>query len=110
MTTFRFRALITLGPAAHDSHGHEYRSGTHALMVRASSLTRPARWKYFQAVIERDDGPSLHHDDHEVVTITLTGDGNAEFFAPGQHFTLWNGHDIGTGVVSRQVFTHGSPS
>jgi hypothetical protein len=79
-------------------------------MVRAGSLARPARWKYFEARIERDGEPFLHHGDHEIVTITLTNDDIGEFFAPGQHFTLWNGHDIGTGVVSRQIFTTGSPS
>lgn len=55
MTTFRFRALISPGPAAHDSQA----------------------W---------------------------------EIFATGQHFTLWNGHDIGTGVICRQVYTTDSPS
>jgi hypothetical protein len=110
MTPYRFRALITLGPAAHDSQGHDYRSGTRAVMVRASSPARPAHWKYFEAMIERDDEPFLHHDDREVVTITLTDADAPAFFAPGHHFTLWNGHDIGTGMVSRQVFTSGSPS
>jgi CIC family chloride channel protein len=61
MTTFRFRALISLGPAAHDSQGRDYPSGTRAVMVRASSLARPAHRKYFEAVIERDDEPFLHH-------------------------------------------------
>jgi hypothetical protein len=68
------------------------------------------RRKYFEAVIERDDAPSLHHADREIVTIAVTDSHAGEFFAPGRHFTLWNGHDIGTGVVSRQVYTTGSPS
>jgi hypothetical protein len=110
MKTFRFRALVTLGRAAHDSQGRDYPSGTRAVMVRASSLARPWHWKCFEAAIERGDEPFLHHDDREVVTITLTDDDAREFIAPGQHFILWNGHDIGTGVVSRQVFTTGSPS
>lgn len=105
-----FRALITLGAAAHDSPGHDYPSGTRAVMVRASGFTRPAHRKCFEALIERDDEPYLRHDDREVVTITVTDDQAEAFFAPGQHFTLWNGHDIGTGVVSRRVFTTGSPS
>lgn len=110
MKTYRLRALVTLGPAAHDSQGHEYPSGTRAVMVLASSLARPAYRKYFPATIERDDDAFLHHDDREVVTITLTDDDAGWFFAPGQHFTLWNGQDIGTGVVTRHVFTSGSPS
>lgn len=109
MKPFMFRALITLGPAAHDSQGRDYPSGTRAVMVRASSLARPMRWTCFEALIERDE-PYLQHNDREVVTITVTDDKAEAFFAPGQRFTLWNGHDIGTGVVSRQVFTTGSPS
>jgi hypothetical protein len=110
MTTFRFRALITLGPDAHDSQGRDYPSGTRAVMVRASSLARPAHWRIFEAVIDRDDEPFVHHGDREIVTIALTDSRAGEFFAPGQHFTLWNGRDIGTGVVSRHVYTIGSPS
>lgn len=110
MTTFRFRALITLGPAAHDSQGHDYPNGTRAVMVRGSSPARPAHRKYSEAVIERGDAPFQHHGDREIVTIALTDSHAGEFFAPGQHFTLWNGHDIGTGVVSRPVYTTGSPS
>ncbi len=112
MKPFTFRALISLGPAAHDSQGRDYPSGTRAVMVRASSLAQPALRKYFEARIERDDEPYLRHDDHELVTITVTDDDDraATSFPPGQRFTLWNGHDIGTGVVSRQVFTTGSPS
>jgi hypothetical protein len=109
MRSFTFRALISLGAAAHDSRGRDYPSGTRAVMIRASS-PRTAHWKYFEARIERDEEPCLRHDDREVVTITVTGDQAEAFFAPGQRFTLWNGHDVGTGVVSRQVFTTGSPS
>lgn len=88
MKTFRFLALITLGPAEYYSLGRDYRSGTRAVMVGARALNQPARREY-------------HHPHRRR---------SREFFAPGQHFTLWNGHDIGTGVVSRQVFTSGSPS
>jgi hypothetical protein len=104
------RALVTLGPAAYDSQGRDYPSGTRAVMIRASRPAQPMGWACFEALIERDDEPCLRHGDREVVTITVTGDGAGEFLAPGQRLTLWNGHDIGTGVVSRQVYTAGSPS
>lgn len=110
MTTFRFRAVITLNEAAHDPQGSEYRSGTHAVMVHAGRTGQPGHDQYFEAVIEREDQQSLHPGDHAVVTITLADPDAREFFAPGQHFILWNGGDVGTGVVSRHVFTSGSPS
>jgi len=44
-----------------------------------------------------------------VVTITVT-DGLAEaFFAPGQQFTIWNGSDVGHGIISRRIFTTSGP-
>lgn len=110
MGQFIFRALITLDTAADENPAREYPSGTHHVMVRAPRPGRPGEEKYFEAVITRDDWQPLHPGDHAVVTITLADDEAEEFLAAGQHFTLWHGSDIGHGVVSRRVFTSGSPS
>jgi hypothetical protein len=110
MSRYLFRAVVTLNRAAHDDYGREYPSGTHEVMVHAVRLGEPGRDRYFGAVIERADDQSLHSGDYAVVTIRLADGRAAGFFAPGQHFTLWNGAEIGTGVVSREVFTPGSPS
>jgi hypothetical protein len=32
----------------------------------------------------------------------VLGDDACAFLGPGQHITLWNGHDCGYGVISRR--------
>lgn len=45
-------------------------------------------------------GPPGH-----VVTITVSGAEPEEFFRAGRDIAVWNGHDMGHGVVSRRVFS-----
>jgi hypothetical protein len=89
---------------------YEYPNRTHVLMVRASRPSLPGHSRYFPAEICWDDEKPLHPGDHAVVTITVTDDQAAEFFGAGQRFALWNGDDIGHGVVSRKVYTTAGPS
>lgn len=111
MGQFMFRAVITLDAAPGEGPVREYPSGTHAVMVRASLPGNAAEDKYFEAVIAREDGKPLRPgDDAVVATVTVFDDDAGEFLAGGQHFALWQGRDIGHGVVSRRVFASGSPS
>lgn len=48
--------------------------------------------------------------DHVLVTITLTDAEAGRYFFPGRQFTMWDGHDIGRGVISRRVFASSGPS
>jgi hypothetical protein len=79
-------------------------------MVRVRCLGLPGRTRYFPAEICRDDELPLQPGDHAVVTITVTDDEAAAYFGVGQRFTLWNGEDVGHGVISRKVYTASSPS
>lgn len=110
MGQFVFRALISLHDAPGGGPAREYPSGTHHVMVRARRPGRPVEERCFQAVITRVDQQSLRPGDHAGVTIAVPDEDAGEFFADGQRFTLWHGSDIGHGVVSRRVFTSGSPS
>jgi hypothetical protein len=79
-------------------------------MVHARCLVEPGYDKYFPAVLTRDDEQPLSPGDHAIVTVTLVDDEAPAFFAPGQHFTVWQGADVGQGIVSRRVFCAGGPS
>jgi hypothetical protein len=61
-------------------------------------------------VITRDDDEPLQPGTHTVVTITLTSDRAEAPLEAGQCFAVWNGDDMGHGVISRQVFTSFGPS
>jgi hypothetical protein len=110
MGQYMFRALVTLDTAAGEVPAAGYPSGTHHVMVHAHRPGRPGGEKYFEAVITRDDGQPLRPGEQAVVTITVPDLDAEALLAAGERFALWHGSDIGHGVVSRQVFTPGSPS
>ena len=105
MTGYKYRALITLDATGAGGSARQYPLGTHKLMVRCSNLAHPATLRYFPAAIYRaDEQPLAPGDADVIVTIEVADDEAGEFLGPGQHIALWNGHDIGRGVISRRVF------
>lgn len=100
---FKFAAVVTLD-AAGRSRG-QYLSGVPGLMVRAPSCRLPARRQYFPAVFYTDDERPLRPGDKGIhVAMSVPDDDAAGFFQAGQHFTLWDGADIGRGTVARRLF------
>jgi hypothetical protein len=109
MKPFRFRALVTLDQPTIKGAGRQYASGTRSLMVHAWHTGRPSCDKYFPATIAEESGLSLQPGKPIVVTITVVDDQAADYFSPGQMFTLW-GQCGGHGIVTRRVFTDYGPS
>jgi len=124
MRQVRYRALIALDPAPAGpdapsmpttprrpkaSKPRQYPNHTHALMVRAKSLSDPSYARCFPAELSWDDERPLHPGDRAEVTITMTDDEAGAFFGAGQRFSLWSGTDIGHGTISRRVYTEYGP-
>lgn len=120
MRQVRYRAVIALDSAGERAVKaaagtdvaeipRQYRSHTRGLMVRAPSLSLPARSRSFPAELCWDDEVPLHPGDRHVVTITVTDDDAPAFLDAGQHITLWDGGEVGHGTISRQVFTEYGP-
>ncbi len=57
-----------------------------------------------EVVTNNGDGSEWLTADHLIVTVALTADDPGKYFAIGDHFTLWLGTDIASGVVSRRLF------
>jgi hypothetical protein len=38
-----------------------------------------------------------------MVTLRVIGDDVSDYFGIGSHFSLWSGHDLGRGVVTRRL-------
>ncbi|HEY3953908.1 MAG TPA: hypothetical protein VGM53_11060 [Streptosporangiaceae bacterium] len=106
MSHWMFKALVSLDQARAGHQDHAYPSEAHGLMVCAGRCNHPSELQYFRAVIVTDDDqPLVPGDRHShTVTVTVNGDEPGQFFRPGQHFAVWNGSEIGHGVVSRRVF------
>ena len=103
---YKFAAVVTLD-AAGRSQG-QYLSGVPGLVVRAPSCQLPARRQYFPAVVYTDDDRPLRPGDKGVhVAMSVPDDDAGGFFQPGQHFTLWDGADIGHGTVAQRLFLQG---
>lgn len=103
MRQFRFRAFLTLDAARQDEPDREYPSGSHDLMIHSGRLDEPALRQLFPAAIYRDDDEPLRPGDADVLaTVVLSDEHACEYLGPGQHVTLWNGHECGHGVISRQ--------
>jgi hypothetical protein len=106
MTQFRFLAFLTLDATAQGEPNREYPSGSHDLMIHCGRLDEPALRQLFPASIYREDEEPLRPgDSHVLATVELSDEHSCEFLGPGQHITLWNGHECGHGVISRREVT-----
>lgn len=102
---FKFSAVLTLESAGRSRR--QYLSGVPGLMVRAPSCQRPTQQKYFPAVVYTDDDRPLRPGDKGVsVVISVPDDEASGYFQSGQHFTVWDGKDIGHGTVAQRLFFH----
>ena len=100
---FKFAAVVTLETTGRSRR--QYLSGVPGLMLRAPSCQRPTRQQYFPAVICTDDDRPLRPGDKGVrVTVSVPDDDASGFFQCGQHFTVWDGRDIGHGTVAQRLF------
>lgn len=103
---FKFSAVLALRSAGPSRR--QYLSGVPGLMVRAPSCQFPARQQYFPAFIYTDDNRPLRPGDKGVRVVISVPDYDASgFFQPGQHFTLWDGADIGHGTVAQHLVFQG---
>jgi hypothetical protein len=106
---FRFRAAITLDPAAGPS-AREHASGTRALLVHGTRNGEPGTGKFFPEMMTWDDEENpLRPGDRAVVTVTIADAEAPAYLAAGQHFGLW-GAGGGHGVISRPACTAAGPS
>ena len=95
---YKFSALVTLDAAP---PGKRYLSGATGLLVRAPSAERPTQHQIFPAVFCTDDDRPLRLGDKGVpVIISVPDDDARSYFRPGQHFTVWDGTEIGHGTVA----------
>jgi hypothetical protein len=102
---YKFSAVVTLETAGRSRR--QYLSGVPGLMVRAPSCQRPTQQKYFPAVVYTDDDRPLRPGDKGVsVVISVPDDDASGYFQSGQHFTVWDGRDIGHGTVAHRMFFH----
>jgi hypothetical protein len=104
MQRFKYQALVT--PVADDDGDARTKlsSGSHRMVLRAEN-SETHRHQVFQALVdgEDDDGPFRAGSPQIMVTLRVIGDDLSEYLEIGSHFSLWSGHDLGRGVVTRRL-------
>jgi hypothetical protein len=105
---YRFRALVTLDPAAREGLTRDRPGRRGALTVYACCLLQPSGYReHLPAVISRDEEPRRQPGGHAVVAIALA-DGEAEaYFAPGQRFTIWADGVVGHAIRAEGLVGYG---
>ena len=119
MKRYKYQALVSLLP----EDAAAARPGQHALPVGTSRMVIKATHrethvsKLFSSLVTRNDalftpddalGPPGdavgEHRSSISVTFVVLGDDAEDYLAAGDRFALWDGHDLGSGVVTRRVF------
>ncbi len=104
MKRYKFQALVTLGQPAKDESAPVPAGQTRRMVLRAQHHQTHASQFFTALVTGNGENPSWLGDDHVIMTVALAGDDTSEYFDIGDHFALWLGSDIGSGVVTRRLF------
>lgn len=108
MRQYRFRALVTLAPAAGEGPAKGLPSRTRALTAHACCLIQPAcHYEYFPAVICWDEELPRWPARHAMMTIALAAGEAEAFFAPGHCFTIWADGTFGRTIRAEGLVGYG---
>ena len=103
MKRCKFQAMVT---PAKDDDGEaraKLSSGSCRMVLRAEN-SETKRSQVFSALVDaegsfRPGKPTL------MVTLRVIGDDIADYLDIGSHFSLWQGIDVGQGVITRRLLT-----
>jgi hypothetical protein len=102
MQRYKYQALVT--PSADDGDARsKLSSGSHRMVLRAENSETHLS-QVFQALVDGEEGGPFRAGRPQImVTLRVVGDDLADYLAIGSHFSLWLGHDLGRGVVTRRL-------
>jgi hypothetical protein len=108
MKRYKYQALVRLLPEV-GAGVATLPSGTSRMVIKAEHRETHAS-KLFSSLVTRDDtlaagGGNLGARDSGIsVTFVVLGDDASDYLGTGELFALWDGHDLGLGVVTRRIF------
>lgn len=103
MRQYKFQALVRLYDGNEGPCGKLGRAPRRIVLRGRNEETRHSQM--FSALVSCDDeGPFRPDSRRMVVTLRLAGDNVTDYLAPGSHFGLWLGDDVGDGVITRRLF------
>lgn len=111
MKRYKYQALVRLLPEVGTATA-TLPSGTSRMVIKAEHRETHAS-KLFSSLVTRDDmiGSLVTRDDTIgarnsgiSVTFVVLGDDASDYLGTGERFALWDGHDLGLGVITRRIF------
>jgi hypothetical protein len=104
MKRYKYQALVTMYPDSGAS-GKNLGPSPRRMVLRCRN-TDSGDSQMFTTLISCDDNiPVAPGSPHTLATLRLTGDDVADCLASGSHFSLWLGHNVGEGIITRRLFT-----
>jgi hypothetical protein len=105
MKHYKYRALVKLEVPATGKSADPPLPETGGRVVVRAHHRETHHSKVFSALVSTTPGEPLRAADHSIqLTMTVLGDDACDYLEAGDTFTLWRGHDIGQGVISRRLF------
>jgi hypothetical protein len=113
---YKFQGLLTVdpppqsraqgGPGGHPASRPAFLpTGVLQRMVVSGEHCETHAARIFSALVTTSpDAAAAQDRNHVMVTISLFCNDPADYFKAGADFTLWQGHDVGHGVVTRRLF------
>jgi len=120
MKRYKYQALVSLLPQDAEAAGPPAHpvlpAGTSRMVIKAEHRETHVS-KLFSSLVTRDetlfsaddnlftgdDAPSVRGSGI-TVTFVVLGDDACDYLSAGDRFALWDGHDLGSGVVTRRIF------
>ena len=101
MKRYKYQARVTLLP---DDGGAPpaLPAATTRMVIKAEHRETHAS-KLFSSLVTVDD-TLVPRNTGVTVTFVVLGDDAGDYLATGEWFALWNGHELGLGVITRRVF------
>lgn len=99
MRRYKYQAMVA--PLPHGGRAAALTGPTCRMVVKAQHRETHAT-KMFNALVTLDEFQVPGHPSS--VTVIVLGDDAGDYLAPGEHFELWRGGDLGSCVVTRRIF------
>ncbi|MBO0814129.1 MAG: hypothetical protein J2P30_03120 [Actinobacteria bacterium] len=100
MKRYKYQALVTLLPDD-DGAPPALPAATTRMVIKAEHRETHA-CKLFSSLITIDDAVARRR--RVTVTFVVLGDDAGDYLATGERFALWNGRELGLGVITRRIF------
>ena len=116
MQRYKFQGLLTVDPPpqSQSPDGPDGRpaprpaflpTGVLQRMVVSGEHCETHATRIFSALVTTSaDGAAVEDGNHVIVTISLFCNDPADYFKAGADFALWQGREVGHGVVTRRLY------